>query len=230
MTIVVVIAAVLALAAALRRLARTAVALVGIALALGAGPTVLASLDDLGVALPGGPERGSGAMTPRTVDGDTFNISQDGGRGQVTVRVALVDAGEASSTRYGRPTCGGEQAKRFASRWATRHSSVQLRRVAGLPPEDHYGRRLARVVGRDGRDYGRALVQRGWARVVVYEPPRGSGAAYLARLRRAEATARHALRGGWGRCGWARKSGGLETARSPVRAYERESRVRGRAF
>jgi hypothetical protein len=77
MTIVVVIAAVLALAAALRRLARIAVALIVIALALGTGPTVFASLEDLGAALPGGPEQGSGATKPRTVDGDTFTVNQD---------------------------------------------------------------------------------------------------------------------------------------------------------
>jgi len=198
----------LALAAALRRLARTAMALLVVALALGAGPTVLAgleNLEDLDARLPAELGGRSGATKPRAVDGDTFHISQGGAR--VTVRVALLDAGEASGARYGHPTCGGEQAKRFAARWAARHGIVQLRRVPGLPREDRYQRRLARMTGRDGGDYGLAVVRRGWARVAVYEPPRGSGVTYFARLRSAEASARNARRGGWGRCSWAHQPG-----------------------
>ena len=85
---------------------------------------------------------------------------------------------------------------------------MRLRRVPGLPDEDRYQRRLARITDtRAGRDYGLAAVRRGWARVTVYEPPQGAGADYLARLRAAEARARTAGRGAWSRCGW-RDQGG----------------------
>ena len=40
------------------------------------------------------------------------------------------------------------------------HGFVRLRRVAGLPSEDRYVRRLARITGRDCGDYGRAVVHR----------------------------------------------------------------------
>ena len=200
MTTAALILAAVTLAAVLRRLTRTAVVLLLAAVVLGAGPTVISSLEDLG------DERsdGSDATQPRAVDGDTFSVDRRAGSGRLNVRVALIDAGEASSARFGHPTCGGGQAKRFASRWAARHRSVRLRPVAGLPREDRYDRRLARIAGRDGHDYGIAVVRRGWARVVVYEQPRGTGAAYLARLRSLEAAARAARRGGWGTCGWGR--------------------------
>jgi hypothetical protein len=63
-------------------------------------------------------------------------------------------------TVYGHPTCGGAQAKRLARRWRPPHGFVRLRRVAGLPSEDRYVRRLARITGRDCGDYGRAVVHR----------------------------------------------------------------------
>ena len=141
----------------------------------------------------------------RAIDGDTFVVAGDGA--PLTVRVALIDAGESSAKRYGQPTCGGAQAERFAQAWAARFRTASLRRVPGLPREDRYRRRLARVTGSAGHDYGLAAVSQGWARVIVYESPRGSGAGYLARLRVVEARARAARRGAWGRCDWRERSG-----------------------
>ena len=141
----------------------------------------------------------------RAIDGDTFIVTGDGA--PVTVRVALIDAGESSATRYGQPTCGGAQAERFARAWAARLRTVELRRIPGLPREDRYRRRLARITGPAGADYGLAAVRHGWARVTVYEPPSGTGADYLARLRIAQARARGAGRGAWGRCDWRNRPG-----------------------
>ncbi|MDP9376603.1 MAG: thermonuclease family protein [Actinomycetota bacterium] len=137
---------------------------------------------------------------PEAIDGDTFKVQQ--GNELVTVRVALIDAGESSRLRYGRPTCGGRQARKFARRWARNRHELELRRVSGLPRTDRYDRRLARLVDRRGDDYGSAVVRRGWARVVVYEKPRGLGAAYLLQLRGAQAQARRKGRGGWTACRW----------------------------
>jgi len=141
----------------------------------------------------------------RAIDGDTFVVTDDGAR--LTVRVALIDAGESSAMRYGQPTCGGAEAERFARTWAARLRTVQLQQVPGLPREDRYRRRLARITGPAGADYGLAAVTRGWARVTVYEPPRGTGAGYLARLRIAQSRARGAGRGAWSRCDWRNRSG-----------------------
>jgi len=184
----------------MRSVKRKHVLALGIAVAvlLVAGPAFTDGLERLEERLLGGAGDPGAAARPRVVDGDTFALAGAG----VTVRVALVDAGESSASRYGRPTCGGAEAKRFAEAWADRHGSVRVRAVRGLPREDRYDRRLGRVVGATGSDYGLAVVGRGWARVTVYEPPRGSGAVYLARLRAAEAGARAGDRGGWGRCRW----------------------------
>ena len=121
---------------------------------------------------PRGP-LGAGETRLRAIDGDTFVVTGDGA--PVTVRVALIDAGESSAKRYGQPTCGGVQAERFARSWAARVRTASLRRIPGLPREDRYRRRLARVTGGAGDDYGLAAVSQGWARVTVYESPRGSG-------------------------------------------------------
>lgn len=221
MTALAIIAIVLAAVAVARRLVRTAGALALVALLAVAGPQLIEALDgpldelrDAGVDVRAGVETigaiASGEETtnaagPEAVDGDTIKVREDGE--EVNVRVALVDAGESSSSRYGRPTCGGSQATRFAEDWADRRESVRLQRVAGLPRTDRYDRRLARVVDTKNRDYGLAAVRDGWARVTVYEEPTGAGAAYLARLRDAETQARDADRGAWGACNWRDQEG-----------------------
>ena len=215
MTLLVTALAVLAVLAALRRLVRMAVGLAGLALLAGAGPQLLAGvegpLSGVGAELRAvveavtGGSGGTSARRAEAIDGDTFEV-RSGGE-PIKVRVALVDAGESSGSRYGRPTCGGWRATRFAHAWAERRSAVRLRRVGGLPAEDRYGRRLARLVDRRGRDYGLAAVRRGWARITVYEQPTGAGASYLAALRAAEARARAEGRGAWGVCDWRDQDG-----------------------
>lgn len=202
-TLVAVVAVVLAVVALVRRALRMAMSLLVLSVLGGAAPLAFGGQSGIGdrvreaIEAVTGLGDGAGGRV-RAVDGDTFKLSASGG--DVTVRVALVDAGESSSQRYGHPTCGGSQAKRFAERWADRHDDVRLRGVAGLPARDRYDRRLARVLDDQGRDYGLAAVRSGWARVVVYETPRNTGAAYLLRLRAAEATARAEGRGAWQAC------------------------------
>lgn len=223
MTALAIVAIVLAAVAGARRLVRTAGALALVALMAVAGPQIMEALDgplnelrDAGVDVRAGVETigtiASGEETtnaagPEAVDGDTIKVREDGEK--INVRVALVDAGESSSSRYGRPTCGGQQATRFAEDWADGRETVRLQRVDGLPRTDRYDRRLARVVDTKNRDYGLAAVRDGWARVTVYEEPTGTGAAYLDRLRDAEDRAREAGRGAWGACDW-RKEDGVE--------------------
>lgn len=225
-TALAIIALVLAAIAAARRLVRTAGALAVVGVLAVAGPQLLQALDgpldelrDAGVDVRAAvdtigaiasdedatSEDATSARGPEAVDGDTFHVREDGE--QVSVRVALVDAGESSSARYGRPTCGGTQATRFAEEWADRRKSVRLQRVAGLPRTDRYDRRLARVVDTKNRDYGLAAVRDGWARVTVYEDPTGDGADYLDRLRTAEKQARDANRGAWATCNWRDQEG-----------------------
>ncbi len=215
MTVLVTALAVLAVLAALRRLVRTAVSLCLIAVLAGLSPQVFpgfgGSLRDVALeardaveSVVGGDGTAS-ASRADAIDGDTFELRAGGE--PMKVRVALVDAGESSGSRYGEPTCGGLRATRFAQGWAERRAAVRLRGVSGLPREDRYGRRLARLVDRRGRDYGLAAVRSGWARIAVYEQPKGSGATYLARLRAAEGRARQARRGAWGVCDWLRDDG-----------------------
>lgn len=121
------------------------------------------------------------AVVAEVIDGDTL-ILADGER----VRLILVDAPEADD-------CFGASATRF-------HRDL----VAGATVEldgdevchDRFDRRLA-YVSIDGRDVGRLLVERGYARV-LHVPPTGDQR--LTGYRAAEAEARAAGRGLWGTC------------------------------
>ena len=72
---------------------------------------------------------------------------------------------------------------------------VRLVRDPTQDSRDHYGRQLRYVI-EDGRDVGRRQLRRGWAEVYIFER------AYrrLGSYRKAEAQARRAERGIWGRC------------------------------
>ena len=148
-------------------------------------------------------DRDPGAATVlRVVDGDTLLVRRSGEAERL--RLLGVDAPEASSTRYGRPECGGRRARRAARAWVARaRRRVELTGDRLAPERDRYGRLLAGVRTRRGGELGAWLVRRGLARTVGY----GYGPlAAHPRLLSLEARARGLRAGLWSRCpGWARR-------------------------
>jgi endonuclease YncB( thermonuclease family) len=121
-----------------------------------------------------------GAYVRYVVDGDTVRL-----RSGTYVRLIGVNAPE-------RGRCGYVSATRTLDRLVNGY--VRLVRPRGYDNADRYGR-LLRYVHDAGRDTGRAVIYRGWARNYdAYPHPRRAG------YERAEASARRANRGGWRRC------------------------------
>lgn len=121
----------------------------------------------------------------RIVDGDTV-----WGTGRhdyvVKVRLALAEAPETSTTRYGHAECGGAPAAR-ALRRLVAGRAVRLRRPGG-EDEDQYGRTVAELFVR-GRSVDEQLVRAGWAK--PYRVPAAAGGADAnRRIARAAADAR----------------------------------------
>ena len=132
----------------------------------------------------------------RHVDGDTLLVravgrgALPGGR-EVVVRLLEVDAPE---TWVG-PECLGEQASAALARLLP--VGARARVVPDREPLDRYGRHLLYVWDADGRLVNEVLVRRGLATAVLHEP----NDRHIERMRAAEARARDAGRGLWGRCG-----------------------------
>ena len=121
----------------------------------------------------------------RVLDGDTVELV-----GGLRVRYLLVDAPELTA---GHPAC-------YAANAAAFHRDLVLGRALTLTYDavctDAHGRLLA-FAAVDGVDVNRALVERGYARV-LHLPPAGDAAAPA--FRALEAAARAAGRGLWGAC------------------------------
>lgn len=132
----------------------------------------------------------------RVVDGDTVWGTDHHGH-VVKIRLALVDAPEASTTRYGHAECGGPEAHR-ALRRLVNGRTVQLRRTGG-EGEDRYGRQVAELVVR-GRSVDEQLVRAGWAKPYRV-PATAGGAAANRRITRAASDARRRHAGVWALCG-----------------------------
>jgi micrococcal nuclease len=157
---------------------------------------------------PGGGSGGGGGSSPgvpsgsrlkgrvvRAVDGDTLEVRLR--NGSVTdVRLIGIDTPE--SKRPNTPIeCGALKAS------AVMHHLADGRRVTLVtdPTQDRfdrYGRLLAYAIRQGGLNLNRAMVQRGWAEVYVYD---GNPFKLVRSFRRAARAARMEDRGVWGRCG-----------------------------
>jgi micrococcal nuclease len=128
-------------------------------------------------------------------DGDTIRVSLNGRTERI--RMALLDAPEASSTRYGRPECGGSEATRRLENLLD-GGRVTLTRPSS-ENRDKFGR-LVREVRVDGRSVDEQMIRGGWAKPYRV-PAADGGAAANRRIARAAATAKRKQRGVWALCG-----------------------------
>lgn len=129
----------------------------------------------------------------RVVDGDTIKVRTS--RGSQNIRLIGVDAPENSSTRYGRPDCGGPQATAYLRKLLRGRSTLRLRRDPSQDEQDRYGRPL-RYASAGGVDLGRQMITGGWAAPYVYAEPFSRLGSY----RQAAKAARKARRGVWRDC------------------------------
>jgi endonuclease YncB( thermonuclease family) len=109
-----------------------------------------------GARLADGDSRSVAVTGPvRVIDGDTFDY------GGMRIRIADIDTPEVD----GRCAYESELAAQATARLDTLLSSgaIELHRAPGGRDEDRYGRKL-RIVTRDGRSIGDALVAEGVAR------------------------------------------------------------------
>ncbi|WP_036725179.1 thermonuclease family protein [Patulibacter minatonensis] len=148
-----------------------------------------------GAGADGAPVRDGGRVT-RVVDGDTVHVRIRGG-GDETVRLALVDAPESSTTRYGRTECGGVEATTFLRRLVDGRE-VALRRPGG-EDRDRFGRTVAELMA-DGRSVDEQVVAAGWAKPFRV-PSTAGGSAANRRIRTAADDARTDRVGVWRLCG-----------------------------
>jgi micrococcal nuclease len=163
-------------------------------------PVLIAALAAVVVALllgrDGGDGSSSGARVARVVDGDTIAVRVDGGR-ERSVRLLGIDTPE--TRKPGTPIeCGGPEASANMARLAPPGTAVALERDPSQDRVDRYGRLLAYVRLPDGRLAEEAQLTAGWATVYVFA---GRPVARDPAFRRAQASARVAARGVWGRCG-----------------------------
>ncbi|MEV4423234.1 thermonuclease family protein [Patulibacter sp. NPDC049589] len=149
-----------------------------------------------GDAVGDDPGAAAQARVTRVVDGDTVHVRTRSGDDE-TVRLALADAPESSTTRYGRTECGGTEAATFLRRLVDGRD-VTLRRPGG---EDHdrFGRSVAELA-LDGRSVDEQLVVAGWAKPFRV-PAADGGAAANRRIRRVADRARDDDAGVWRLCG-----------------------------
>ncbi len=167
-----------------------------LAVALSALPAAGCSLQDPAAGARGGGAPVEGRVVSVT-DGDTLRVRFDQGERSVAVRLIGIDAAE--TRRPGTPVqCGGPEATAHLQRLVAAGDRVSVRGDRSQDREDRYGRLLAYVTPRSGRQLNRSQVEAGWARVYVYDDrPFGQ----LEAFRRAEQDARRADRGVWGQCG-----------------------------
>jgi micrococcal nuclease len=138
----------------------------------------------------------SGARVARVIDGDTIAVRVDGGH-ERSVRLLGIDTPETH--RPGTPIeCGGPEASANMARLAPPGTAVALERDPSQDRVDRYGRLLAYVRLPDGRLAEEEQLTAGWATVYVFA---GRPVARDPAFRRAQAAARAAGRGVWGRCG-----------------------------
>lgn len=137
---------------------------------------------------------GRAGTVTRVVDGDTVEVTADGG-GEVTVRVLGIDTPETKDPRRA-VQCWGPEASQFA----TDTLLDRPVRVVGDPTQasrDRYGRLLAYVYLPDGSNFSVLAAAAGAAQAYVYDTPDTAHPMIAA----AQDDARAAGRGLWGACG-----------------------------
>lgn len=156
-------------------------------------PATDASVTAMAEPTPGDVGAGRAATVTRVVDGDTVEVTSDGG-GEVTVRVLGIDTPETKDPHL--PVqCWGPEASQFA----TDTLLDQPVRLVGDPTQatrDRYRRLLAYVYLPDGSNYSVLAAAAGAARAYVYDVPDAAHPAIAA----AQDEARAAGRGLWGAC------------------------------
>ena len=127
------------------------------------------------------------ARVDYVVDGDTIRL----GNGAY-VRLIGIDTPEV----YGGSECGGQRASRALKRELHHGNRVTLIRDPKVDNRDFYGRQL-RYVQKAGADLGQHQVNRGWAKVYVFERPAFSR---VEKYRAAQRRAKRHNRGVWRHC------------------------------
>lgn len=127
----------------------------------------------------------------KVTDGDTLRV-RIRGIGVRDIRIIGIDTPEV----YGGVQCGARKASQHMRELAPVGSTVTLISDPSQDDRDRYGR-LLRYVERKGKDVGRAQVNRGQAKVYVYDhTPFRRTAGY----RHVQSGARQHHRGSWGTC------------------------------
>jgi micrococcal nuclease len=135
------------------------------------------------------------ATVAYAVDGDTLRVRLPDGSLEY-VRLVGIDTPE--DVKPDTPVeCGGRAAASSMDRLAPEGAAVRLLLDSVADEHDRYGRLLAHAFI-DGRQLEVAQLRRGWAEVYRYDGQRFDG---LARFDQAQASARRAGSGVWGRCG-----------------------------
>lgn len=132
------------------------------------------------------------AKVIEVVDGDTLKVRLTKSGVRKKVRLIGIDTPEV----YGGVECGGKRASKSMRRLTPRGTRVVLVSDPTQDRVDRYGR-LLRYVMKSGRDMNRVQVNRGWARVYVYDNnpfKRVSG------YKKSQRRAKNAERGIWGLC------------------------------
>jgi micrococcal nuclease len=153
----------------------------------------LACCSWLAACAPRGPSEPGTAQVVDVIDGDTLDV-RIGGHTE-TVRLLGVDTPETKHPT--RPVeCFGPEASARLDELLPRGADIRLER--DVEARDRFGRLLAYVYRLDdGLFVNEALLVDGFAEVLVIEP----NGALASPLRAAQAEARSARRGLWGRCG-----------------------------
>lgn len=136
-------------------------------------------------------------VVDRVVDGDTVDLAD----GTVRVRVLGIDSPETKHPQKG-VECGGPESASWAAEQLVRGAGVRLEFEPGGDVSDRYGRVLAYVMyqrpGSDAwLDFSVESARAGMSRTYVFNKKKVSRHDSIAS---AEAEARNAARGFWGRC------------------------------
>lgn len=137
------------------------------------------------------------ARVTSVIDGDTLKVRFADGL-KTTVRLIGIDTPETK--KPGTPVqCGGRAATARMKKLALRNGRGRSVTVTTDPSQDltdRYGRLLS-YVSASGNDFGRIMVESGWATTYVYA---NRGFQRVRTYRRAESAARSARKGVYGRC------------------------------
>jgi micrococcal nuclease len=165
-----------------RRTGRALIALGAVLLGLGGCGATSALIDHAQRSLAG--DHTDRADLVAVIDADTIAVEISGS--QHRVRMLGVDAPESSSTRHGRPSCGGKRARAFLVHLlfltaidsdddgladsGTEPKAITLISDSSQDDKDRYGRLLRYVTVRGQRTTAQErLLQAGWAKVYVLE-------------------------------------------------------------